>query len=205
MTWDRRPFKTEILQSKKAMLDSHLAFWNKCQRCEIHRNGKGYLDISNASMQKVDILFIGEAPGKLDVEAETPLVSDGGLLFRRAISEANPMSLSYMVTTAVACRPTTAVKNGNKYTRNPNQIEVRNCHNRIPELLAIIKPNVLVGLGAIAKQTIERTILDEDFDGPVFILEHPTLVLRKGGVTSAQYANMVTQLREVFSEAMRLK
>lgn len=92
------------------------------------------------------ILFVGEGPGKDEDTQGRPFVGRAGQLFDKILSAAELPRPEVYISNVVKCRPP-----GN---RLPNPDEARECKKYLEAQIRIIKPSIIVCLGAMASQTI---------------------------------------------------
>jgi len=92
----------------------------------------------------VDILFIGEAPGRDEDKLQLPFVGASGQLLRKALDK-YVGDLSYGFANVVRCRPTEDGAN-----RPPSEIEIGFCNGYVRADIAQLKPKVVVLLGGSA-------------------------------------------------------
>lgn len=143
-----------------------------------------------------DILFVGEAPGRLGADKSgVPFTVDrSGILFRRILGnllEAIGCPLRVYVTNAVKCLPLST----SGLNRPPSPEETANCRGYLLKELALVRPKVVVPMGRVASrlllgtdaivwwQPIPRTPV-------IYPAKHPAYVVRGGGrerLTEAQY------------------
>src|SRR4051812_30976202 len=88
--------------------------WCNCTRCPlgITANKHVILEILDSSNEKVvfnkdkiDLMFIGEAPGAGEDALGRPFIGRSGKLLRHAIAQANIYNRPYILTNTLACRP----------------------------------------------------------------------------------------------------
>lgn len=92
------------------------------------------------------ILFIGEGPGKDEDEQGRPFVGRAGQLLDQILQAASLAREEVYIANIVKCRPP-----GN---RLPNPDEVKQCRNYLEAQIRLIKPDIIVCLGALASQVI---------------------------------------------------
>lgn len=144
----------------------------------------------------IDVLFIGEAPGKDEDLQGKPFVGRAGKILDKWIFEAD--LLSYAIINIVKCRPPN--------NRPPNTMEIRAC---LPYLIAQIKefkPKIIVALGRIActvlinKSEVTANIgkTFDTFYGKVLVFPHPAYLLRGADVyvPIKELRDTVKQLKE---------
>ena len=128
------------IQSYKELLDVSVG----CQKCRLRSTcrqvvfGDGKID--------ADILFIGEGPGKDEDEQGIPFVGRAGQLLDKILEAAQFKRSEVYIANVVKCRPP-----GN---RLPNPDEVKECRNYLEAQIRLIKPKIVVCLGAMACQTV---------------------------------------------------
>jgi DNA polymerase len=156
-----------------------------CERCDLYKYatqtvfGEGPLDAA--------IFFVGEQPGDQEDLAGRPFVGPAGQLFNRALEAAEIDRSKVYVTNAV--KHFKFVLRGKRRIHNkPDAGEITACHWWLDHERALIKPAVMVALGATAARaltgqtlTISRareapvTLAD---GGECWITVHPSFLLR---------------------------
>ena len=133
--------------------------------------------------ETADLMFVGEAPGAdEDVQGE-PFVGRAGKLLTDIITKGMGLTREDVyIANVVKCRPP-----GN---RNPEPDEIVACQPFLHRQVAIIRPRVIVSLGAFATQVLLGTRVPiskvrgrwHDYDGvPVMPTFHPAYLLRNPG------------------------
>jgi uracil-DNA glycosylase family 4 len=115
-----------------------------CQRCRLRSDCQQV--VFGAGKINADILFIGEAPGKDEDQQGIPFVGRAGQLLEKILQAADFKRSEVYITNVVKCRPP-----GN---RLPSPDEVKECRNYLEAQIRIIKPRIIVCLGALASQTV---------------------------------------------------
>lgn len=139
--------------------------WNECQGCPLreHRSNVVFGD-GNPEAQ---VLIVGEAPGAHEDAQGVPFVGQAGQLLDQYIAAVsdNEELKSMMVTgeinhnrmrqilleyifytNVVACRP-----EGN---RDPDPKEIAACRTRLLEIVYLVDPVIIIGVGKFAVQTL---------------------------------------------------
>jgi uracil-DNA glycosylase family 4 len=93
-----------------------------------------------------DIMLVGEGPGQSEDEIGRPFVGKAGQLLDRILEAAGITRSRVYITNVVKCRPP-----GN---RLPNPHEIAICRGYLEAQIRMIKPKILVCLGALATQTL---------------------------------------------------
>ena len=108
-----------------------------------------YDRIDSEGKPQVDILIVGDAPGKAEDESGMPFTGASGGELHAALKAAG-ISGSYAIANGVRCRP---VDDDGK-NRAPTVEETAACANYIRQDLIQLKPKVVVLLGNTAKEVI---------------------------------------------------
>lgn len=118
-----------------------------CTRCELHtsRNESVFSRGTGSS----GLVFVGEGPGEEEDRSGQPFVGPAGQLLDKMIAAMQLARDDVYVCNIVKCRPP---KN-----RKPDMDEMARCMPFLNEQLTIIKPRVIVALGATAVQGLLGT------------------------------------------------
>jgi probable DNA metabolism protein len=182
-----------------------------CTRCDLYKCatqtvfGEGPLDAR--------LVFVGEQPGDQEDLAGTPFVGPAGQLFDKALAEAGvPRERTYV---------TNAVKHF-KFERRgkrrihekPNAGEITACRWWLQQELALIRPPLVVALGATAARSLlGKAVTISSLRGKAQKLEdgteawvtvHPSFLLRVRDDREAEYAKFVDDLRRIGARAKAL-
>jgi uracil-DNA glycosylase family 4 len=93
-----------------------------------------------------DLLFIGEAPGKTEVDKRRPFVGESGRLLRKAIKEASPGPVNVAYSNVARCLPLNEAGD----IRKPVAAEVKACQHFLMADIERLDPDVICLLGASA-------------------------------------------------------
>lgn len=115
-----------------------------CRRCRL-RDGCRQVVFGEGHPQ-ADIMLIGEGPGQAEDEAGRPFVGKAGQLLDNILTAAGLSRSEVFIGNVVKCRPP-----GN---RLPLPDEVKTCQPYVRAQLRIIKPKIVICLGALAAQTL---------------------------------------------------
>jgi DNA polymerase len=124
----------------------------QCRRCVGMLRSSAVLG-SGSGSPTADIVCVGEAPGRLGA-ARTGQPFDGdatGRNFQWLLDRVGLARDRLFVTNAVLCLPTRDGRN-----RRPTRREVTNCLSYLQECLRLIRPRVVVTLGSVALQAVNR-------------------------------------------------
>jgi uracil-DNA glycosylase family 4 len=125
----------------------------KCVLCPRMCDSARILNRSVGNL-KSDIMFIGEAPGRLGADSSgIPFHGDmSGHNFEDLLSFSNIDRNKIYVTNAVLCNPKD--KKGNNST--PINQEIKNCSSFLKQQIELINPKIVVTLGAKALQALSH-------------------------------------------------
>jgi uracil-DNA glycosylase family 4 len=146
----------------------------KC--CPLWKTRNKMAWIRGTSTKDVDVLFVGEAPGRDEDLYGRPFVGRAGQLLNKWIEKAR--LTNYAVINIIKCRPPN--------NRKPNQSEIKACFPYFIKQLEELNPKLIVALGATAMSVLINrnditACVGKIFDsryGKVFILFHPSYILR---------------------------
>ena len=139
--------------------------------------------------RQADVMFVGEQPGDQEDKAGRPFVGPAGKLLDRALEEAGIDRTSVYVTNAVKhFKWERTERSTRRIHKKPNDAEIRACRPWLESEIALVRPRVIITLGATASQALLgkqfRVTRDrgKPFPSPfaqaVFATVHPSSVLR---------------------------
>ena len=132
-----------------------------------------------------ELMFIGEAPGVDEDKQGEPFVGRAGQLLTRIIETMGFAREEVYIANILKCRPDTSP--GSFGNRPPTPREMQTCRPYLAEQIDIIRPKVLVALGAVAVEGLlgTRGTMRElrgrwhSYNGtPLMITYHPAYLLR---------------------------
>jgi DNA polymerase len=149
-----------------------------CTRCVLHKQGRKQI-VFGVGNPNAELMFIGEAPGAdEDIQGE-PFVGRAGQLLNNMIKAMGIQREDVYIANIIKCRPP-----GN---RTPERDECETCSPFLMRQIAVIKPKVIVALGAVAAKTllaISASMMEMrgrwyDFRGTkLAVTYHPAFLLR---------------------------
>jgi DNA polymerase len=175
-----------------------------CTRCPLYRDATQVVPGEGAARAKV--MLVGEQPGDQEDLTGHPFVGPAGRVLDRAIAESGLDRKKMFVTNAVKhfkFEP----RGRRRLHKKPNAYEIERCHWWIDQERAIVKPKVIVALGATAARSLvgrpvtiskvrgERVALADGT--PIVVTIHPSYLLRIDDATrkEAEYRQFVADLR----------
>ncbi len=171
------PYTTMIEEKIKLLKDIAERIRN-CKSCELWKGRKKA--VPGDGSPYAEIAFVGEAPGYEEDRKGRPFVGRSGELLVKMIKEVLGLERKdVFITNVVRCRPP-----GN---RTPDKKEIEKCSPYLFEELSVVKPKLVVALGAPAA----RVILGKDEkiselrgrffpkgEYMVFVTFHPAYIVR---------------------------
>lgn len=122
----------------------------KCEKCDLFKHRSSV--VFGQGNIKSKLMFIGEAPGRDEDRLGEPFVGRAGQLLTRALTALNMhRERDYYICNICKCRP-----EGN---RTPNEEEAKACLPYLRNQVAIVKPQVIVCLGATAMKYVMQEAL----------------------------------------------
>ena len=169
-----RPSLTELRKAAAA-----------CAACDLHKTGTQ--TVFGEGSEDAEAMFVGEQPGDQEDKAGKPFVGPAGQLFDQALEDAGIDRQAVYVTNVVKHFKWVA-RGRRRIHQKPNAAEVAACRPWLEAELAVVKPRVLVCLGATAAQALlgrefrvtrERgRPVESDLAENVLATVHPSSILR---------------------------
>ena len=116
-----------------------------CKRCALHKQGRKQI-VFGVGNPKAELMFVGEGPGADEDEKGEPFVGRAGQLLNNMIKAMGIEREQVYIANIVKCRPP-----GN---RQPEREECETCSPFLMRQIAVVKPKVIVALGATAAKTL---------------------------------------------------
>lgn len=167
-----------------------------CQRCSLHADRTN--PVPGVGCLRPDVMFIGEAPGADEDVQGLPFVGRAGQLLTKMIEAMGYRRDEVFIANILKCRPP-----GN---RQPTPQEMELCMPFLRRQIALVRPKVLVALGATATQGLLHT--DQrigqlrgqwmEFEGiPLMPTFHPAYLLRLPAVKRDAWADLQLVLKRL--------
>jgi uracil-DNA glycosylase len=138
----------------------------------------------SGKIQNLDLMIVGEGPGRKEDEAGKPFVGAGGKVLDSMLKEAGLERSELYITNIIKCRP--------PENRKPFDDEVEICtSNYLEKQLDLLKPKLICTLGATAlKYFTNETSMAKNHGKllrskkgfPVFSTYHPAAVFRSNSL-----------------------
>ncbi len=116
-----------------------------CTRCVLHKQGRKQI-VFGVGNPKAELMFVGEGPGADEDAQGEPFVGRAGQLLNNMIKAMGISREQVYIANIVKCRPP-----GN---RTPEREECETCSPFLMRQIAVVKPKVIVALGAVAAKTL---------------------------------------------------
>lgn len=116
-----------------------------CTRCKLHKQGRKQI-VFGVGNPKAELMFVGEGPGADEDAQGEPFVGRAGQLLNNMIKAMGLRREDVYIANVVKCRPP-----GN---RTPERDECETCSPFLMRQIAVIKPKVVVALGAVAAKNL---------------------------------------------------
>jgi len=116
-----------------------------CTRCKLHKQGRKQI-VFGVGNPHAELMFVGEGPGADEDAQGEPFVGRAGQLLNNMIKAMGIRREDVYIANIVKCRPP-----GN---RTPERDECETCSPFLMRQIAVIKPKVVVALGAVAAKNL---------------------------------------------------
>jgi uracil-DNA glycosylase len=159
-----------------------------CRRCDLY--ARATATVFGEGRPGAPLALVGEQPGDMEDKQGHPFVGPAGRLLDRALTEAGIARTDAYMTNAVKhfkWQP----RGKRRIHQRPNGTEIVACRCWLEAELAVVRPRIVVALGAVAGQALlgpgfrvrdHRGRLDDstvgEWHGLVLTTIHPSAVLR---------------------------
>ncbi len=176
-----------------------------CTRCDLYKWATQ--TVFGAGPPDARVMMVGEQPGDQEDLQGLPFVGPAGQLLDRALEEAGVDRGDVYVTNAVKHFKFEA-RGKRRIHKKPDRPEIEACKWWLERELAVLRPKLVVALGATAGQAIfgravkvmsERGKATEDLRGfRVLLTVHPSYLLRlpDAAAREREFAAFVADLRQ---------
>jgi DNA polymerase len=115
-----------------------------CKRCPLHRGRKNL--VFGVGNPNAELMFVGEGPGADEDEQGEPFVGRAGQLLNNMIAAMGLRREDVYIANVVKCRPPN--------NRTPEREECDTCSPFLLRQIEVIRPKVVVALGAVAAKNL---------------------------------------------------
>jgi uracil-DNA glycosylase len=178
----------------------------QCTRCELYKGTTQA--VFGEGLVKSEVMLVGEQPGDREDREGHPFVGPAGRMLDRALEAAGiDRSLAYVTNTVKHFRYEERGKR--RIHQRPGAEHIKACRVWLDAELEVVRPRVLVCLGAVAAQgllgskvkvTKDRgKPIESDLAPVVIVTIHPSAILRERDETAreAAFGAFVADLRVV--------
>ena len=175
-----------------------------CRACDLWKDATQ--TVFGEGSQRARMMLVGEQPGDHEDIEGKPFVGPAGRLLDRAFEEVGIDRRSVYLTNAVKHFRWTR-RGKRRLHEKPNAQEIRACRPWLESEIAVVKPRILVLLGATAAQSVmgpsfrvsrqRGEVLASPLGVPVLATVHPSSILRAtdGASRDVAMASFVADLR----------
>jgi uracil-DNA glycosylase len=122
-----------------------------CKACDLYK--RGTQTVFGEGPRRADVMMVGEQPGDAEDIAGQPFVGPAGRLLDRALEEAG-IDRSRVYVTNVVKHFKWEPRGKRRIHAKPNAAEIGACRPWLETEIALVRPRVLVCLGATAAQAL---------------------------------------------------
>src|SRR5438105_3232118 len=168
-------------------LDSLREAAEGCRGCDLYRNATQ--TVFGEGTTRAEVMLVGEQPGDREDLEGRPFVGPAGKLLDGALEDAGIDRAKVYVTNAVKhFKWTPAPRGKRRIHKKPGAEEIRACRPWLDGEIGMVKPRVIVALGATAAQALmgrdfrltqhRGELLESDVGPLVAATVHPSSILR---------------------------
>ena len=116
-----------------------------CTRCKLHKQGRKQI-VFGVGNPRAELMFVGEGPGADEDTQGEPFVGRAGQLLNNMIKAMGIRREDVYIANVVKCRPPS--------NRTPERDECETCSPFLMRQIAVVRPKVVVALGAVAAKNL---------------------------------------------------
>jgi DNA polymerase len=177
-----------------------------CRACDLWKLGTQ--TVFGEGRRRSKVLFIGEQPGNEEDLSGKPFVGPAGKLFDQALKEAD-IDRSQVYVTNVVKHFKWEPRGKRRIHKKPNAQEIAACRPWLEAEIAVVKPDLIVALGATAAQALlgakfrvtkqRGEFLESTLAPYVMATVHPSSILRAPDDESRrlEYRRFVNDLKKL--------
>jgi uracil-DNA glycosylase len=174
-----------------------------CRGCDLYRNATQA--VFGEGARAADVMLVGEQPGDSEDREGRPFVGPAGRLLDRALEDSG-IDRSATYVTNVVKHFKWQGRGKRRIHQKPNWTEIAACRPWLDAELEVVKPRVLVCLGATAAQALlgrdfrvsrsRGELVDSPLAEVVTATVHPSSILRAED-REGEYAAFLADLKQV--------
>jgi uracil-DNA glycosylase family protein len=156
-----------------------------CKACDLYK--RGTQTVFGEGPRRAEVMMVGEQPGDAEDIAGHPFIGPAGKLLDRALEEAG-IERSLVYVTNVVKHFKWEPRGKRRIHAKPNAAEINACRPWLDAEIALVRPRVLVCLGATAAQALlgrgfrvsqqRGTFVESALAPRVIATVHPSSILR---------------------------
>jgi uracil-DNA glycosylase len=157
-----------------------------CRGCDLWVNATQ--TVFGEGPRAADVMLVGEQPGDQEDRQGHPFVGPAGKLLDAGLEQAGINRKRVYVTNSVKHFKFVVIERGRRLHKKPSAGEIRACTPWLQEEIRVVKPRVVVALGATAAQALlgkqfrvtqhRGKPLPSEFAEAIVATVHPSAVLR---------------------------
>jgi uracil-DNA glycosylase len=157
-----------------------------CRGCDLWVNATQ--TVFGEGPRAADVMLVGEQPGDQEDRQGHPFVGPAGKLLDTGLEQAGINRKRVYVTNSVKHFKFVVIERGRRLHKKPSAGEIRACNPWLQEEIRVVKPRVIVALGATAAQALlgkqfrvtqqRGKPLPSEFAEAIVATVHPSAVLR---------------------------
>lgn len=160
-----------------------------CRGCGLWACGNG---VFGEGPRGAHVMLIGEAPGDQEEVAKAPFVGPSGKLLDSALEAAGIDRAELYLTNAVKhFKYERGEKSQRRIHKKPSDAEIRACQPWLLREIKVVKPRVIVAMGATAAQSLlgkqfrvtkmRGKVIESEYADAIVATVHPSSILRTAG------------------------
>jgi uracil-DNA glycosylase len=186
----------------------------ECKACDLYKTGTQ--TVFGEGPSRAELMLVGEQPGDAEDLAGHPFVGPAGKLLDRALEQAGiDRSLVYL--TNVVKHFKWEPRGKRRIHKKPNAVEIGACRPWLEVEIALVKPRILVCLGATAAQALLGRSFKVSQQRGTFVptalaprataTVHPSSILRAPDDESRrmEMERFVADLKQIAAELARMR
>ncbi|UXN62354.1 UdgX family uracil-DNA binding protein [Phyllobacterium zundukense] len=206
--------KPDLLESEHSAVNSLSELKSEaehCRRCDLYKNATQ--TVFGEGSRDAETVLVGEQPGDKEDLAGRPFVGPAGIVLDRSLAEAGIERDRCYVTNTVKhfkFEP----RGKRRLHSKPNAGEIRICSWWLRSELELIKPKIVVALGATAANCLvskavritkdRRRIFHPEGLPPVLVTIHPSYILRirdrdQADIETREFIRDLAEIRKFLS------
>jgi uracil-DNA glycosylase len=165
-----------------------------CRGCHLWVNATQ--TVFGEGSTSADVMLVGEQPGDQEDRQGHPFVGPSGKLLDTALEESGIDRNRVYITNSVKHFKFVVIERGRRLHKKPNAGEIRACNPWLQEEIRLLKPRVIVALGATAAQALlgkqfrvtqdRGKAMASELAEAVIATVHPSAILRARDVDREQ-------------------